>query len=76
MERGIYQYVSYAIHYHTYKDLVAVYDMSFAFDCPDTEESFYAVHICNTVSPAYVMLSYVLYMNNLCTILIIFWYIY
>ena len=27
-------------------------DMSFAFDCPDTEESSYAVHICNVVSPA------------------------
>ena len=40
VERGICQY---AIHYRPYKDLVAVHDMSFAFDCPDTEEGFYAI---------------------------------
>ena len=42
-ERGICQYAPYAIHYRSYKDLVAVYDMSFAFDCPDTEEGFYEI---------------------------------
>ena len=43
VERGICQYAPYAIHYRTYKDLVAVYDMSFAFDCPDTDEGFYEI---------------------------------
>ena len=42
-ERGICQYAPYAIHYRSYKDLIAVYDMSFAFDCPDTEEGFYEI---------------------------------
>ena len=43
VEREICDRAPYAIHYRTYKDLVAVYDMSFAFDCPDTEEGFYEI---------------------------------
>ena len=37
---GVTQEVPNAIHYRTYQGLTPVYDMEFAFDCPDTEEGF------------------------------------
>ena len=38
---GICENITDAIHYRAYKDLIPVYDMSFAFNCPNTEEGFY-----------------------------------
>ena len=45
---GVTQQVTDAIHYRTYKNLVPVYDMSFAFYCPNTEEGFHS--ICTAIT--------------------------
>ena len=37
---GVTQEVPNAIHYKTYQGLTPVFDMEFAFNCPNTEEAF------------------------------------
>ena len=37
---GVTQEVPNAIHYRTYQGLTPVFDMEFAFDCPNTVEGF------------------------------------
>ena len=45
---GVCENITHAIHYRTYKDLIPVYDMSFAFNCPDTEEGF--LNACKAIT--------------------------
>ena len=45
---GICEDITHAIHYRSFKDLVPVYDMSFAFNCPDTEEGF--LNACKAIT--------------------------
>ena len=45
---GICEKVTDAIHYRTYKDLIPVYDMSYAFNCPNTPEGF--LNACKAIT--------------------------
>ena len=45
---GICEDVTSSIHYRNFKDLVPVYDMSFALNCPNTDEGF--LNACEAIT--------------------------